>query len=236
MNSDRSDEDPTGIRHLLSGMSDPQPMSDDLVARISCSLADERRMAADDPVHRFDPAVKPPARRPWSAVAVVGGVATLGLLGVVGAHLLSGAPTGQRVEEARSALESPPTAPASSPPESLPSMERSPTASAAGAITVVASGTRYHPGRLTQQARRLAVKAPDLSPTTAVDFRVTTCLNRITSTNRAVADVASLDGHDVIVLVQDTSAGSERMHTVQVLPIDCATSGMRPLLGPYSFR
>lgn len=45
-----ADEDPTGVRALLSSLPDPGPMPDDLVARISASIATEHAGRAATPV------------------------------------------------------------------------------------------------------------------------------------------------------------------------------------------
>jgi hypothetical protein len=42
------EDDPTGMRALLSGLPDPGPMPDDLVARIQASLLSESRSRAAD--------------------------------------------------------------------------------------------------------------------------------------------------------------------------------------------
>jgi hypothetical protein len=76
------DDDPTGVRALLSALPEPEPMPDDLVHRITASLAAEQasRGPGDGvvvPLH----AHRRPGRRVLTAVAVAAGIAAVGLAG-----------------------------------------------------------------------------------------------------------------------------------------------------------
>lgn len=83
------DEDPTGVRALLSSLPEPGPMPQDLVARISASLAAEQ--ATHTPAHprTVAPLVRRRGRRvALAAVGAAAAVAAVAALGTAGFDLL----------------------------------------------------------------------------------------------------------------------------------------------------
>ena len=153
------DDDPTGVRALLSALPEPEPMPDDLVQRITASLAAEQ--AAHGP---RDAGVVPlqvsrgRGRRVLAAVAVAAGVAAVG---VAGAELL---PLGQATQTSAGA--------ASSAGAQLAATDSAGRKAAAagwtGTMHIQQSGTRYtSAGFLGQAARLAADPSAEVPPLTA---------------------------------------------------------------------
>jgi hypothetical protein len=86
------DDDPTGVRDLLSSLPQPAPMPDYLVERINTSLAAEqaqRAAASTTSVGPVIPLLAPTRRRPGRLVfAVASAAAAVALFTVVGSNLL----------------------------------------------------------------------------------------------------------------------------------------------------
>lgn len=86
------DDDPTGVRDLLSSLPDPGPMPDDLVARISDALEAERRAHGGATRAPIAPAVsldRARARRRRFATIGLAAAAAAGVVGVAGTGLLT---------------------------------------------------------------------------------------------------------------------------------------------------
>ncbi|HET7658872.1 MAG TPA: hypothetical protein VFK66_00690 [Oryzihumus sp.] len=86
------DDDPTGVRALLSALPEPEPMPEDLVRRISASLAAEQsaRPPADVSVTPLLPTRRRARRGLLPAAAVAAGIAAVALAGTGVLHLGSG--------------------------------------------------------------------------------------------------------------------------------------------------
>lgn len=99
------DDDPTGVRALLSSLPAPDPMPAQLVERINASLAEEQiqRAASGSPGSTVSPLLALRRRRPARLlVALAGAAAALVLVAVVGSNIFS-----QSVTTSQTSLASP---------------------------------------------------------------------------------------------------------------------------------
>ncbi|GMA41822.1 hypothetical protein [Mobilicoccus caccae] len=262
MTSERKDEDPTDIRRLLSGMSDPHPMSDDLVSRISASLEEERRHRRDDDLCRFDPALGRPRRsvlpRRLAMVAVVTVVATVAVvativpgvasvvarqaeagLGLARAELAAVEPTATVTDGAAAPLGVVAPSPAA-PGGRTPSAQAG--APAAG-LTIISSGTDYRRGHLTEQAQTLMGSSTGGADATKTALprgtsreSIENCLRELSLLgSTATVDVATYNGRSALILVGGPVEGSTT-RTLAVVPDTCGRKSTDPLAGPYRFR
>ncbi|MDO5628533.1 MAG: hypothetical protein Q4G43_09455 [Mobilicoccus sp.] len=212
------DEDPTGVRRMLSGMSDPVPPSPDLVSRISESLEQERR--EDDGVCRFDPAVEPPPRR-LTRLLVLAGVCAFGA-GIALTVLVDA-----EADPQRQAVLATDTSIADLDP--------------ATHITRVSSGTAYDHRRLGTQVGALLDPAASGSGA-AVTLPIGTqdtgalerCLADLGLQGSVVVDLATLDGHDALIIVAEDP--QQRYHTVVAVIPECGHAATERLAGPYRIR
>lgn len=95
------DDDPTGVRALLSSMPEPDPMPDYLVERINASLAAEQAQRAPDfSGASVTPLTATRRRRGRVLFAIAGAAATVALVAALGDSLLN---TGQQVTVASKA-------------------------------------------------------------------------------------------------------------------------------------
>lgn len=244
------DEDPE-LRRLLSGMSDPGPAPDDLVARISRSLAEEERHQDGAP-RRFDPATTPrPRRRVLATVGVlaltVGGVGTAIALHVDDETVTREAqrawtvmrPSGAPASEAPVAAFADP---GSAPPvaEDVPTTTADPLAG----LTVLTSGTDYDRTRFAEQIVDLAEgrepAAGTVGDTPALPSRpeIARCLAGAgLQARQGILDVATYEGRPALVVLADrvtpaaSSHGGEERAAV-VLPATCGAASAHALAGP----
>ncbi|GAA1246357.1 hypothetical protein [Oryzihumus leptocrescens] len=197
------DDDPTGVRALLSALPEPEPMPEDLVRRISASLAAEQSARP-----RADVSVTPllPTRRTrrflLPVAAVAAGIAAVALAGTGILHLGSGSSTSSGSAAsagAQLAATDDPTRKA---------------ASGAGAAQhIQVSTTRYTaPGFATQAGHLAAVPAPGVAPLTgeapavgpiATPRGLADCLAGlgVGPVTSVTADIAFYDAQPAVVLV-----------------------------------
>lgn len=242
----RDEDDPTGMRHLLSSMSDPEPMSEDMVRRIAADIERERSQGERD-YHRFDPAVAaPPTRRRGAALVLLGGAAAIAFALPVLADALTrpSVPTSAALVPS---LAGEPSAQAPAPPApTVPPSTNSPAPTAVTAgMTLVSTGTDYHRGDLAGQLTALIEReqvpsssasvitstgdAPDDTATS-----VRTCLHALALDHRkVVVDVATYEGRPSLVVVGPPSHGhSGGLRTATVMPRDCSRDDTVPFAGP----
>lgn len=239
---DDLERDPTGVQALLSGLPHPGPMPDDLVARISASLAqeEERRSAQHATVHGFDDSLRVGRARRWPALA--GAAAAALVVGVAGYTALVPGGLGPTTEGGVASLADSTGTAAAGRAESRESGAHAPTQveeDSSSQPIVRRSGRDYGLGTLAAQAALLdaaANHAPRaagpgagaLVPDAAVISR---CLAAVLTspTTRAVVDVAEFDGRPAIVVVATGPTGRQ----VLVAPSTCGTTPTTRLLaGP----
>lgn len=165
-----ADDDPTGVRALLSALPDPGPMPADLVARITGSLQQEqeqrvRRSSAASGIEEQETARPVPLVRRRNrlqiALGSLGAVAAAAVVGVVAVNLVHGGPSGSgSAAEMHSASSS---AAAGAVPQSKGSTP---------AIRDLSSGRAYSTASFAKQAAALSTpaKTSSGSPATARTF------------------------------------------------------------------
>ena len=232
------DDDPTGMRALLSSLPDPGPMPDDLVARITASLAAEQGGRHVVPLHdapRRKRALWRTAGLAAAAAAVVGiGAGTLltntapGALGALfGGSGNDSAASGAAVSREASA-------------GAAPSSGGAFAQSAGAAVTIHHSNTPYTSAHLADQARALltssvepvaplSAESPGLGPI-ATEVGLRSCLSALTTEpfTTATADLGSFDGRPAAVVVLTRGAG----HTAYAVQRSCSTGHPAQLAGP----
>lgn len=233
------EDDPTGVQSLLSGLPDPQLRRDDLVARISASLADEERTRGegDEDVHSFDPSLRRPRQttwRPYVALALAGaavGAVGLGALIVLGlddsADVVADI-TNTRGKSAVSPLPSP-----------APPTQGQPVSAGEGAAhddhVVLASGMAYTEAGLLSQAAPVDTVAG--SPDVALPSSPLRAWSGVVDCLRAVGvapvppvhvDLATYDGAPAAVVV----TGQGPQARVTVVERDCDAQSSSTLFGP----
>lgn len=197
------DDDPTGVRALLSALPEPEPMPEDLVRRISASLAAEQsaRPPADVSVtpllhtHRR-------ARRALVPAAVAAGIAAVALAGTGVLHLGSGSQTSSGLAASAGAQLT-----ASDDPSRK-------AASGTRAVQhIQVSSTRYTAqGFATQAAHLTVAPAPEAAPLTgeapsvgpvATPRGLDACLAGlgVGPVTSVTADIAFYDAQPAVVLV-----------------------------------
>ncbi|MFJ6134124.1 hypothetical protein [Janibacter terrae] len=229
------DQDPTGMRHLLSGLKEKGPMPADLAERIRATLEDEhaQRVAStgEDDTSTFfsemdDPDEARPRRRYRSAPLVLAAAAALVMVLGVGGLILERSAGGS--DEAGSSAqtaqqESRQGSDAAAPREGKDSSTAS--ASEAPAFAITASGRDYTRGTAGDDAARLledpgSVKAnedDDVLGTLTTAAGATDCLARLgqPQMTAVVVDVATFDGAPGLLLIaQALPAGGARAWAV----------------------
>jgi len=83
-----SDDDPTGVRELLSSLPQPDPMPGYLVERINASLAAEQaQRATSGSAASVTPLLAGPRRRPGRLLFAIAGAAAVAMFAVVGTNV-----------------------------------------------------------------------------------------------------------------------------------------------------
>jgi hypothetical protein len=212
------DDDPTGVRDLLSSLPQPDPMPGYLVERINASLAAEQ---AQRDISRSAASVTPllasPRRRPRRLLlAITGAAAAVALFAVVGTNLfnasqppISGsaaAPitTGGRAAEGVAPQSLQDKASGAGAPATTPTL-----------VQIRVSETRYTQADFVTQARTLLAPAP-IRPLTAKSADagplgttpgLTDCLSAIGAGGAQVvrADLAFYEGRPAVIIVATTN-------------------------------
>lgn len=213
MSSRHPDDDPTGIRDLLAGLSDPEPPSEHLLERISASLNE----VDQDYVRHFDPTLAPVERHhaPWGTRLAA--AAAIGLFSVPLALSL--------LQHQATDTPAAPTAHLSVAPLTPTPHDR---------VTVVRTGAVYHRGSLARQATAVT---PTTRPVDAHDGPVAasldTCLADLSLHGTTIVDVARFERDPALIVVRDHGDGTR---TVTVLSAECGHGHREPLAGPVLIR
>jgi hypothetical protein len=229
------EDDPTGMRALLSSLPDPGPMPDDLVSRITASLAEERdRRSPVVPITHRRRSLWRTAGLAAAAVAVIG-IGGTSLLtdtapGDLGA-LFGGGDSSSASSGAEAATRDSAAAGSDSGLEGQPS---------AVALSVHHSNTAYTSVAFAAQARTLLAdpgetlaptgpESPGIGPI-GTETGLRSCLSALTSGAFAqvTADLGSYEGTPAAVLVLTTDAG----HTAYAVRRSCSTGHPDVLAGP----
>ncbi|MDF2145110.1 hypothetical protein [Knoellia sp. p5-6-4] len=229
------DDDPTGMRALLSSLPDPGPMPDDLVARITASLAaEQQRGPVARPLHAAGPSRRTPVWRTAGLAAAAAAVIGLGagsLLtgtapGDVGA--LFGGSTSEAVSDDAAGR-----APAGGGADSE-------AQSATSVVSIHHTNTAYTSSAFVDQARALlddpgvtlpplGAESPAIGPI-GTETGLRSCLSALTTGHftAALADLGSFDGHPAVVVVLTTESG----RTAYAVQRTCTIGRPAPLAGP----
>ena len=208
------DDDKTGVRALLSGLPEPDPMPAHLVERISASLAAEQAQRA---VLASGASVTPllaTRRRPRRLLfSLAGAAAAVVLIGVLGNNLVRDSSSGGDTSAASSGLasgtrESRGLAPPSSSYKSVPDAALAPAS-----IRIRVSAVRYTQATFVAQARGLRDLAFDLPQPMATDSSgvgpigtttgLISCLSAIGAGGAQLvqADLAFYEGQPAVIIV-----------------------------------
>ncbi|MCE1179077.1 MAG: hypothetical protein LWW86_08640 [Micrococcales bacterium] len=251
---DSFETDPTGMRELLRSLPDPEPMPEDLVARITSALHEESARTSPaptghEPEHGHPPygVVTPlaPRRMPlWqrlgaaaAALLVIGGGGAVVLDNLRGGGVMGAS----SVADSASDLSSSRGPAAKASPESgAPSSARPDGVTGDAGTRVLASGTAYRAADLATQARALlsstatplpplASESPALGPI-ATPIGLRDCARGLGLPGAAtlVLDVASVDGRPAAVLVSTSSGES----TAYIVERTCSAADAHRIAGP----
>lgn len=228
------DEDPTGVRALLSSLPEPDPMPEHLVERINASLAAEQaqraaRMSGTSVTPLLTTArSRTRQRRPTRFVfAIAGAAAAVALVAVVGSnmftvHQTTTASRGDAVasasrdsssNDAEASGGAPPNAPAKAAKSQTPAALAG-RATTPSLVQIGLSGTRYTQADFVAQARtlrraplqRIVAQSSSVGPA-GTAAGLLECLNAIGAAGAQVvrADVAFYEGQPAVIIVATTN-------------------------------
>ena len=209
------DDDPTGVRALLSSLPEPDPMPEHLVERINASLAAEQAQRATEASHTsVTPLLSNPRRRPTRFVfAIAGAAAAVALIAVYSSSLFT---TSQTTSISGAAIRASTSSPrdGGSPPSAAYRVPAAAGSAATAALMQIRlSGARYTRAGFAAQAqsfRRSPVapiqpaqpKSSSVGPAgTAPGLRE--CLGVIgaAGAQEVRADVAFYEGQPAVIIV-----------------------------------
>jgi hypothetical protein len=219
------DDDPTGVRALLSSLPEPEPMPEHLVERINASLAAEQAQRASTvPGTSVTPLLATPRRRRARLLlAVAGAAAAVAVVAVVGTNELTSRQGGTT---SSASIASAPITPSTGPGEASGAASSNAAdkaqAPALGPVTpsliqIGLSQTRYTRTDFTTEAQALRHSVPgpirpqptepsSLGPAGTMPG-LKECLNAIgvTSAQSVRADVAFYEGRPAVIIVATTN-------------------------------
>lgn len=209
------DDDPTGVRALLSGMAEPDPMPQDLVERINASLAAEQARRAAQPTGApVTPLISTTRRRRTRLVlAMAGAAAAVTVVAVVGDNLFT---ADQPTATSGSAVMASTSGTDSAGAESAPKDAKAPAAAPTnpGSLAQIGqSGTRYTQVGFVAQAEALrrstlqTTADPSAVGPATTTSGLTDCLSAIGAAGAQVirADVAFYQGRPAVIIITTTS-------------------------------
>ena len=217
------DDDETGVRALLSGLPEPDPMPAYLVERISASLAAEQaQRAVPASGASVTPLLATARRRPGRLLfSIAGAAAAVVLIGVLGNNLVRDNSSGDVTSAASSGLasaarESGRVASPSSEDKSVSGNTLAP-ARAPASLQIRVTNVRYTQATFVAQSRRLRDVAFDSPQPMATDSShigaigttsgLTSCLDAIGAGGAQLvqADLAFYEGQPAVILVATTN-------------------------------
>ena len=213
------DDDPTGVRALLSSLPEPDPMPEHLIERINASLAAEQTQRAARTSSASVTPLLPYARRRRGRLlfAIAGAAAAVALVATVGGNMFRvNQPATLRVGAALTSTSGAPKASGGAPPGAT---DRSAAGLAATPplIQIRLSGTRYTQLNFVTQVRTLRGATldplqPMAVPSSGVGAAGTTvglteCLSAIGAGGAQLvrADVAFYEGQPAVIIVATTN-------------------------------
>jgi hypothetical protein len=213
------DDDPTGVRALLSALPEPGPMPDYLVGRINASLAAEQAQRAASPSGAsVTPLLATKGRRPGRLLfAMAGAAAAVALVAVVGGSLFKTNPSPAMSDRAAAAITSGTREARGGALASANDKGTNDSASTPPLIQIRLSETRYTQADFIAQARTLHRAAPEPNrPMTAeapgigpvgTALGLTDCLSAVGASGAQMvrADFAFYDGVPAVIIVADTN-------------------------------
>ena len=213
-----ADEDPTGVRALLSGLPEPAPMPAYLLERITASLnAEQSQRAATFSGGLVTPLVPTARRRPGRVLFAIAGAAAVVLVAVVGTNLFGISQTPSTTSAGSLAAGAHGTSSAA-PPEAYDRGALK-AASSPASIQIRASSTRYTQAGFPTQARMLAgavflpnqPEAEPSSPALKADeaLGLSECLRAVGVADALTvrADLALYEGTPAVIVVATTKDG-----------------------------
>ena len=238
------EEDRTGVRAILSGLSAPDPMPATLVARISASLAAEQAQRAALPFSAsVTPLLSTSRRRPGRLLfAIAGAAADVAMIGVVGSNLLNTNQLTSASDTAGSAMtRGSPEANSLAPPSAED--KAAPHAYAAPAsIQIRESAVRYTRADFAAQAQTLSGATFDAGQPAAGGSRVRDtfatpngvagCLGGlgVTGAQEVRADLAFYEGQPAVIIV----AAAKGVRTAYAVGRECSPANPALLQPPVA--
>jgi hypothetical protein len=213
------DDDPTGVRALLSALPEPGPMPDYLVGRINASLAAEQAQRAASPSGAsVTPLLAAKGHRPGRLLfAMAGAAAAVALVAVVGGNLFKTNPSPAMSDSAAAAITSAPRQARGEALADAGGKASNGIASTPPLIQIRLSETRYTEASFMAQARVLhsaaaepigpmATAAPGIGAV-GTALGLTDCLSAVGAGGAQMvrADLAFYDGVPAVIIVADTN-------------------------------
>jgi hypothetical protein len=212
------DDDQTGVRALLSGLPEPDPMPAYVVERINASLAAEQaQRAVLASGASVTPLLATKRRRPGRLLfSIAGAAAAVVLIGVLGNNLLRDGSSGGVTSAASSGLASAARESSGMARPSSSDKSVSGDALAPASIRIRVSTVRYTQATFVAQARKLRDVAFDSPQPMATDSSglgpigttsgLTSCLRAIGAGGAQLvqADLAFYDGQPAVIIVATT--------------------------------
>lgn len=244
------EDDPTGMRALLSSLPDPGPMPEHLVSRITASLAAEQagRYAAGSPHEGEVHELRRPSRPVWrtaglaAAAAAVIGIGAGSLLNGTAPGTLGALFGGSSGNDSSAAGSAPASADTSGGANAGRDSGGSRAESASSVVTIHHSAHAYTSTDFATQAGAflaapgdalmpLSAESPAIGPI-GTETGMLECLSALATGpwQTATTDLATFDGKPAVVVVLSTDTG----HTAYAAQRSCSTGHPARLAGPVT--
>jgi len=214
------DDDPTGVRALLSALPEPDPMPDYLVERINASLAAaQAQRAASSPGVSVTPLVASRRRLPGRVLFAIAGAAAaaaVAMVAVVGSNLFQTLQPAESSSSLAAAIPSGSQEAGGAPPGALDKAAAG-SASTPPLIQIRLSETRYTRADFATQARAMGSLALESNQSMTAEPQrlggvgtaagLTECLRAIGASGSQMvrADIAFYEGAPAVIIVATTN-------------------------------